>query len=53
MVIPLFSFSQISDIQLVNYAFTSFGKSVIKKKLHPDIFVQLALQLAYFKLHGQ
>nr|XP_056713390.1 peroxisomal carnitine O-octanoyltransferase [Euleptes europaea] len=44
---------QVSDIQLVNYAFTSFGKSLIKKqKLHPDTFVQLALQLAYYKLHG-
>ncbi|XP_077160259.1 peroxisomal carnitine O-octanoyltransferase isoform X2 [Paroedura picta] len=46
-------YKQVSDIQLVNYAFTSFGKSLIKKqKLHPDTFVQLALQLAYFKLHG-
>uniref|UniRef100_A0ACB8FWR1 Uncharacterized protein n=2 Tax=Sphaerodactylus townsendi TaxID=933632 RepID=A0ACB8FWR1_9SAUR len=46
-------YKQISDIQLVNYAFTSFGKSLIKKqKLHPDTFVQLALQLAYHKLHG-
>ncbi|XP_060104426.1 peroxisomal carnitine O-octanoyltransferase [Heteronotia binoei] len=46
-------YKQISDMQLVNYAFTSFGKSLIKKqKLHPDTFVQLALQLAYYKLHG-
>ncbi|KAH0627482.1 hypothetical protein JD844_003231 [Phrynosoma platyrhinos] len=42
-----------SDVELVNYAFTSFGKALIKKhKLHPDIFVQLALQLAYYKHHG-
>ncbi|XP_054847192.1 peroxisomal carnitine O-octanoyltransferase [Eublepharis macularius] len=46
-------YKQTSDMQLVNYAFTSFGKSLIKKqKLHPDTFVQLALQLAYYKLHG-
>ncbi|XP_062983410.1 peroxisomal carnitine O-octanoyltransferase [Elgaria multicarinata webbii] len=44
---------QASDIQLVNYAFTSFGKALIKKqRLHPDTFVQLALQLAYYKRHG-
>ncbi|XP_044280569.1 peroxisomal carnitine O-octanoyltransferase isoform X2 [Varanus komodoensis] len=44
---------QTSDIQLVSYAFTSFGKALIKKQqLHPDTFVQLALQLAYYRLHG-
>ncbi|XP_061441604.1 peroxisomal carnitine O-octanoyltransferase isoform X2 [Rhineura floridana] len=42
-----------SDIQVVNYAFTSFGKALIKKQqLHPDTFVQLALQLTYYKLNG-
>ncbi|XP_074538683.1 peroxisomal carnitine O-octanoyltransferase [Halichoeres trimaculatus] len=40
------------DLQVVCYAFTSFGKSAVKeRKLHPDTFVQLAMQLAYFKLH--
>ncbi|KAL2084173.1 hypothetical protein ACEWY4_019691 [Coilia grayii] len=40
------------DLQAVTYAFTSFGKAAIKKrKLHPDTFVQLALQLAYYRLH--
>ncbi|XP_041649047.1 peroxisomal carnitine O-octanoyltransferase [Cheilinus undulatus] len=40
------------DLQVVCYAFTAFGKAAIKeRKLHPDIFVQLAMQLAYFKLH--
>uniref|UniRef100_A0A8C0J1V5 Peroxisomal carnitine O-octanoyltransferase n=1 Tax=Chelonoidis abingdonii TaxID=106734 RepID=A0A8C0J1V5_CHEAB len=44
---------QVSDLQLVSYAFTSFGKALTKKKgLHPDTFVQLGLQLAYYKLHG-
>ncbi|MEE6466727.1 hypothetical protein FKM82_007035 [Ascaphus truei] len=43
-----------SDLQLANYAFTSFGKTLVKKKkLHPDTFIQLALQLAFYKLHGR
>lgn len=42
------------DIQMVCYAFTSFGKAAIKqKKLHPDTFIQLALHLAYYRLHKQ
>ncbi|NXY81104.1 OCTC octanoyltransferase, partial [Alcedo cyanopectus] len=45
---------KVSDLQLVNYVFTSFGKALIRtKKLHPDTFVQLALQLAYYKCHGR
>ncbi|CAI5788801.1 peroxisomal carnitine O-octanoyltransferase [Podarcis lilfordi] len=44
---------QVSDVEVVNYAFTTFGKALIKKQqLHPDTFVQLALQLAYYKRHG-
>ncbi|XP_068998924.1 peroxisomal carnitine O-octanoyltransferase isoform X1 [Embiotoca jacksoni] len=40
------------DLQVLCYAFTSFGKSAVKqKKLHPDTFVQLAMQLAYYRLH--
>uniref|UniRef100_A0A673K378 Peroxisomal carnitine O-octanoyltransferase-like n=1 Tax=Sinocyclocheilus rhinocerous TaxID=307959 RepID=A0A673K378_9TELE len=43
-----------SDLQVVSYTFTSFGKAAIKKrKLHPDTFVQLALQLSYYRLHGK
>ncbi|XP_040290476.1 peroxisomal carnitine O-octanoyltransferase [Bufo bufo] len=46
--------TQASDLQVANYAFTSFGKlHVKKKKLHPDTFVQLSLQLAFYKLHGR
>uniref|UniRef100_A0A3Q2I3R7 Peroxisomal carnitine O-octanoyltransferase n=1 Tax=Equus caballus TaxID=9796 RepID=A0A3Q2I3R7_HORSE len=44
---------QASDLQIFVYAFTSFGKKLTKKmRLHPDTFVQLALQLAYYRLHG-
>lgn len=43
---------QSRDLQIVCYAFTAFGKAAIKeKKLHPDTFVQLAMQLAYYRLH--
>ncbi|XP_077124371.1 peroxisomal carnitine O-octanoyltransferase isoform X2 [Ranitomeya variabilis] len=46
--------TQASDLQVASYAFTSFGKSLVKKKkLHPDTFVQLSLQLAFYKLHGR
>ncbi|CAK6960680.1 peroxisomal carnitine O-octanoyltransferase [Scomber scombrus] len=40
------------DLQIVCYAFTGFGKTAVKqRKLHPDTFVQLAMQLAYYKIH--
>lgn len=43
---------QTQDLQVVCYAFTAFGKSVIKqKKLHPDTFIQLAMQLAFYRIH--
>lgn len=34
--------------------FTGFGKEFMKKqKIHPDSFVQTALQWAYYKMHGK
>ncbi|XP_051812272.1 peroxisomal carnitine O-octanoyltransferase isoform X1 [Acanthochromis polyacanthus] len=40
------------DLQVICYAFTAFGKAAIKqRKLHPDTFVQLAMQLSYYKIH--
>lgn len=43
-----------ADLQVACYAFTSFGKAAMKqRKLHPDTFVQLAMQLAYYRLHGR
>ncbi|XP_071759425.2 peroxisomal carnitine O-octanoyltransferase isoform X1 [Centroberyx gerrardi] len=42
------------NLQVVCYAFTSFGKAAIKqRKLHPDTFIQLAMQLAYYRMHGR
>ncbi|NXI44822.1 OCTC octanoyltransferase, partial [Galbula dea] len=47
-------YEKVSDLQLVNYVFTPFGKALIRtRKLHPDTFVQLALQLAYYRCHGR
>ncbi|KAJ8291015.1 hypothetical protein GJAV_G00020430 [Gymnothorax javanicus] len=44
----------VQNMQLLTRAFTNFGKRAIKeRKLHPDTFVQLALQLAYYQLHGK
>ena len=38
------------DIETVK--FTAFGKDVIRKlDLHPDTFVQLALQLTYYRVY--
>ncbi|CAM9324436.1 peroxisomal carnitine O-octanoyltransferase isoform X1 [Lampetra fluviatilis] len=45
---------QAKDLQVVSLAFTAFGKLLIKQRgLHPDTYVQLALQLAYYRLHGR
>ncbi|XP_063093230.1 peroxisomal carnitine O-octanoyltransferase isoform X3 [Cavia porcellus] len=51
---PKMSTQMASDLQIVAPAFTSFGKKLTKKhSLHPDTFIQLALQLAYYRLHGR
>lgn len=50
--LPVSVVFQAQDLQVVCYAFTAFGKKAVKeKKLHPDTFVQLAMQLAYYKMH--
>ncbi|KAM3872650.1 peroxisomal carnitine O-octanoyltransferase-like [Diretmus argenteus] len=42
------------NLQVVCKAFTSFGKAAVKqRKLHPDAFVQLAMQFAYYRMHGR
>jgi carnitine O-acetyltransferase len=41
-----------TDIVLKRRPFKKFGKSEIQKlKVSPDTFVQMALQLAYYRLH--
>ncbi|XP_035692954.1 peroxisomal carnitine O-octanoyltransferase-like [Branchiostoma floridae] len=45
---------QASDLELVCPSFTDYGKKFIRSfKLHPDYYIQTALQLAYFRLHGK
>ena len=42
------------SVDLINPEFGGFGKELLKKhKLHPDTFVQVCLQYAYYKMHGR
>lgn len=41
---------RISDLDFFVYRYRGYGKSFIKNcKVSPDVYIQLALQLAYFK----
>jgi carnitine O-acetyltransferase len=43
-----------ADFDLKVLPFDSYGKGFVKKsRLPPDAFIQMALQLAYFKMHGR
>ncbi len=40
----------ISDLDMTAFKFTNFGKNTIKaQKVSPDAFIQMAIQLAYFR----
>ncbi|XP_022084319.1 carnitine O-acetyltransferase-like isoform X2 [Acanthaster planci] len=42
-----------SDVQLSCFSFEPFGKDFCKsQRLSPDAFIQLSIQLAFFKLYG-
>ena len=42
----------IQDLDMYVLKFSDFGQKFIKQqKISPDVFIQLALQLTYFKLH--
>lgn len=42
---------RIADLDFFVYRYQGYGKSFIKScKVSPDVFIQLALQLAYYKL---
>ncbi|RXG61022.1 Peroxisomal carnitine O-octanoyltransferase [Armadillidium vulgare] len=52
--IKVFSQAMIDGIDIRISFFDDFGKNWIKKQnLHPDSFLQCALQLAYYKLHNK
>ena len=43
-----------SDIQIVHQTFKGFGKAALRDyKFHPEAFTQVALQLAYYRMHGK
>lgn len=43
-------FSRIEDLDFFVYRYQSYGKNFIKScKVSPDVYIQLALQLAYYK----
>ncbi|VDD94014.1 unnamed protein product, partial [Enterobius vermicularis] len=47
-------FSLVNDLELCILEFKDFGKEFIKsKKYSPDGFVQLAMQLAHYRLHNK
>ncbi|KAJ8917224.1 hypothetical protein NQ315_012716 [Exocentrus adspersus] len=44
----------IKDLDFQVYRFTGYGKDFIKScKVSPDVYLQLALQLAYYRLYGK
>jgi len=43
-----------SNCEIVHLPFAHFGKGAIKRlKLHPDFFMQMALQLTMYRMHGK
>ncbi|KAK6633861.1 hypothetical protein RUM44_004468 [Polyplax serrata] len=45
--------SLVEDLDFYVYRYTNYGKDYIKTcKCSPDAFIQMALQLAYFRLYG-
>lgn len=44
----------IKDVQCLYDTYSQYGKSFLRPlKLHPEAYVQMALQLAYYRLHGR
>ncbi|XP_049831480.1 carnitine O-acetyltransferase-like [Schistocerca gregaria] len=44
----------VNDLEMACFKFPNFGKDFIKsQKLSPDSFIQMAIQLAYYRLHNQ
>ncbi|XP_078621988.1 peroxisomal carnitine O-octanoyltransferase-like isoform X1 [Branchiostoma floridae x Branchiostoma japonicum] len=46
--------NQARDLECICHHFTDYGKKFVRSfHLHPDSYVQCALQLAYYRLHGR
>ncbi|XP_023310152.1 choline O-acetyltransferase [Anoplophora glabripennis] len=44
----------VKDLEVQVYRYTGYGKDFIKAcRVSPDVYVQLALQLAYYRLYGK
>ena len=53
-MICCFLLFQASLIDIIVYQPNEYGKGFIKPfKIHPDTYVQMAIQLAYYKVHGK
>lgn len=43
---------QADNLEVLNSTFADFGKSLLKSiRIHPDTCVQMALQLAYYRIY--
>lgn len=49
------SYRESSDkIEFINEVFKDYGRSVsAKHKIHPEAYVQIAIQSAYYRMHGK
>lgn len=46
--------SQKVNILLAYSPFTGYGKAFLKQhRLHPDSYIQMVLQLVYYKMHSE
>ncbi|KAF2349978.1 Acyltransferase ChoActase/COT/CPT [Trinorchestia longiramus] len=46
--------SLVGDLEMTCFVFNAYGKSFIKSQsLSPDSFIQLAIQLAFYRIHGE
>lgn len=49
----LYCFRLVEDLDFYVYRYTNYGKDFIKScKYSPDAYIQMALQLAYYRLNG-
>lgn len=45
---------QKDNVMIANVPFTGYGKAFLKdERLHPDSFIQMIIQLTYFKMHNE